>query len=105
MKQDAVKMKMNQATARLISVQIFFFLWVQHYNGASIQLMKLLPKLSRRQQVVLPLFQVLELEIKTWADHTTLQGGKNDFNFIFKNMRAIFMQQDPSVLDFIFPSV
>lgn len=32
-----------------------------------------LPKLSRGQQVVLPLLQVLELEIKTWADHATLK--------------------------------
>lgn len=32
-----------------------------------------LPKLSWGQQVVLPLLQVLELEIKTWADHATLK--------------------------------
>lgn len=35
--------------------------------------MGFLPKLSWRQQVVLPLLQVLELEIETWADHATLK--------------------------------
>lgn len=40
----------------------------------------LLPELSGGQQVVLPLLQVLELKIKTWTDHATLEEDKGERN-------------------------